>query len=92
MSKTPDYLKEGAGFIDVTLKSPAKTSAGEVSMIRVREPTAGDLVNFQEATGSDAKKEIDQFAHLCELTPEDIRGLTLRNYVRLQEAFKLFTQ
>ena len=62
--KTPAFLKEGPGYTDITLSTPAKIAGVEVGTLRMREPTAGDMERFQDMSGSDAKREIDTFAHL----------------------------
>ncbi|HKY46155.1 MAG TPA: phage tail assembly protein [Pyrinomonadaceae bacterium] len=86
-----DYLKEGDGYVDITLAKPATIAGAKVSSIRMREPTVSDLEAGQKNAGNDAAREITIFANLCEVSPEDLRGLVLRNYARLQAAYQLFT-
>lgn len=88
---TPEYVKESAGFADITLRSAATIAGAKVSFVRMREPTAGDHLAYSEQPGSEAAKEIALFANLCEIAPEDIRALTVRNYRRLQDAYGVFT-
>ena len=40
--------------------------------------------------GSDAAREIQTFANLCEQAPDDIRRLPLKDYKRLQAAYVNF--
>ena len=40
--------------------------------------------------GRDSAKEIAMFANLCEVSPDDIKRLTLRDYKKLQVAFMDF--
>lgn len=90
--KTPaDYIAEGAGFADVTLSRPMKTESGERSVLRMREPTAADVLAAQDSSGSEGKREVALFANLCEVTPDMVGALPLRDYVRLQAAYALFT-
>lgn len=89
--KPSDFVKEGAGFADVTLSRPAKFNGIEQGVIRMREPTVGDQESFQDSKESEATREITAFANLCEVAPADIRALPLRDYGRLQAAFALFT-
>lgn len=89
--KPSDYVTEGAGFNDVTLSRPASISGAQVSSIRMREPTVDDQVNYQDTAGNDAAREVTMFANLCEVAPEDIRRLPLRDYLRLQASYTLFT-
>lgn len=90
-NKAPDFLKEGDGFVDVTLARPAKFNGIEMGVVRMREPTVADQEATQDSKESDAAREITAFANLCEASPADIRALSLRNYHRLQVAFALFT-
>lgn len=85
------YLKEGEGFMDITLARPATISGAKTSVLRMREPTVDDQLVLDEMKGTPVQKEINLFANLCEVAPEDIRKLTLRNYRRVQEAWENFT-
>ena len=38
-----------------------------------------------------AMQEVTMFANLCNISPEQVKTMTVRNYGRVQEAFKLFT-
>lgn len=89
-TKKPDFLKEGAGFVDITLSRPAELAGVKTSTIRMREPTVGDQEVAAELSGSDAAREITTFANLCELAPDDLRKLPLREYKRLQMAYMGF--
>ena len=91
--QTPDYLDYDAaeGFCDVTLSRQLTLKSGlAVESVRLREPTVDDQIRFQERKGSEAQKEVGTFADLCELAPEDIRSLRLKDYQRLQEAYQGF--
>lgn len=90
MSK--DYLKEFDGGVEITLSSPADIGGAKLSTLRLREPTVRDLEAAQKASGGDeASHEVQLFANLLEVTPDDIRNLKFRNYKRVQTAFGLFT-
>lgn len=82
---------EGDAHADITLSRPAEMSGAKVGTIRMREPSSGDLENFQIAPGHEATRELNTFANLCEQSPADIRKLPLRDYQRLQAAYSLFT-
>jgi hypothetical protein len=86
--KLPDWLKYNAdGSADITLAKPADLSGAKVSVVRMREPTVADQEAASEMSGSDAAREIGTFANLCQLAPDDIRKLSLRDYKRLQVAY-----
>lgn len=75
----------------VVFNTPAIVGGVEVNQIEMREPTVEDQLIADKITGGDAAKEVAIFANLCEVSPDDIKKLTLRNYRKLQEAFVFFT-
>jgi hypothetical protein len=89
--KVPDYIKMQAGFADITLAEPRNIGGIVQKSVRMREPTVNDQMVADEMNGSDASKEVGMMANLLEVTPDDIRALPLREYKRLQVAFKFFT-
>ena len=50
-----------------------------------------DQLILEDMKGSDAAKEVALVANLCEVTPDDIKRLTLRDYRKVQKAFSGFT-
>jgi hypothetical protein len=89
--KTPDYIVEHDGFAVITLHSPAKIDGVKVTEITMREPTVGDDKRTSKFKGDESDRVTFGMSNLCEISPEDIDGLTLRNFNRLAEAFQLFT-
>jgi hypothetical protein len=85
--KKPEYLKEGDGCVDITLHKPMTIDGVQVTSVRMREPTVADQEAASVMTGSDATREIQTFANLCNITPDDIRKMTMRDYKRLQTAY-----
>lgn len=92
MAKLPDYLKfnHETGHCDITLSRPLNIAGANVTVLRMREPTVGDQEIASELSGSDAAREIQTFANLCEQAPDDIRRLPLKDYKRLQAAYVNF--
>lgn len=86
-----EYLSEGEGHIDIALAKPATVSGAKVATLRMREPAVRDLETAQSYSGSDASKEVQLFANLLEIGADDVRGLSLRNYKRVQEAYGRFS-
>ena len=80
------------GFIDIELGSPLEIDGAKIKALRMREPTVADQLAASEMSGSAAKQEITLMANLCEVTPDDIKRLKLRDYRKLQEAFAVFTE
>lgn len=86
--KNPDWLKyNDNGSADITLSRAARISGVQTTAVRMREPTVGDQEVASEMSGSDATREITIFANLCDVAPDDIRQLPLRDYKRLSTAY-----
>lgn len=79
-----------AGFVDVELSRPIEIDGAQVTVLRMREPTVADQLMLDDLKGGDATKEVTLVANLCEVTPEDIKRLTLRDYRKVQQAFAGF--
>lgn len=88
----PEYMTENAdGSLTVELIKGFDQDGTRVKALRMREPTVEDQLAATEAGGSDAIKEVRLIANLCEVAPEAIRALTIRDYYRVQGAYSAFT-
>lgn len=76
-----------AGFVDVALSRPMEIDGAQVKVLRMREPTVADQIAMDEMAGGQAAKEVGMFANLCEVAPDDIKRLTLKDYKKVQAAF-----
>lgn len=85
----PEYLAYNEqGHCDITLATPVHLENGlDQGSLRMREPTVDDQIVHDEMKGSDALREVTMFANLCEVSPADIRKLSLKSYRRVQEAY-----
>lgn len=81
-----------ADFYDIELSKPLEIDGAKVKTIRMREPTVADQLASSAMRGDDAAKEIALIANLCEISPDDVKKLTLRDYKKLQAAFVNFTE
>lgn len=89
--KNPDFIKDnGNGTVAITLSRPADVEGAKVAVLTMREPTVEDQLTTDERQGSAAAKEIGLFADLCMVSPETIRKLPLRDYMRLQTGYGFF--
>ena len=86
MTKT----KTDTGSVDIALSKPINIAGAAVSALRMREPTVADQLAMDKGGGSDADKELGLIANLCQLAPQDLHQLTLRDYKRVQAAFASF--
>lgn len=82
--------KVQADYVDIVLAKPIDIDGAKVSTLRMREPTVSDQLVADEMRGSDAAKEINTLANLCQVSPDDVKKLTLRDYKKLQTAFMGF--
>ncbi|KAA0571062.1 phage tail assembly protein [Azospirillum sp. Sh1] len=79
--------------MDITLSRPLKTTAGEVTTLTMREPLVEDHLASEEAAGPnarDARVEATLFAMVCGVAPEDIGRLPMKDYKKLQDAYRSF--
>lgn len=90
-TKPADYVTEKAGYAEIELSRPRTIDGTETAILRMREPTVDDMTAYQEGKGSDAAREKEMIANLCEVPPSEIGKLPLRDYARVQAAFSLFT-
>ena len=84
-----EYIQEGEGKNTIELSRPY----GGIQHVEMREPTVQDLLTaeLQSKGKSNAEQEITMFANLCEIEPDFIKGLGLRDYGRIQDSYRLFT-
>ena len=77
----PDHVTENAdGSVTVSLRGGR--------FVRMREPTVADQLATK---GTPEEREIALIGNLCEVSPDEVRALTLRDYRRLQVALMGFT-
>lgn len=83
-----DFVTYGDdGTATIELSRPFEVSGVKLSVISMREPTVGDQLAQDAMKGGDAAKEITTMANLCEIAPDDIKRLPMRDYKRVQAAF-----
>lgn len=78
------------GFVDVELSRPIEIDGAQVTALRMREPTVADQLMMDDMDVGNATKEVTLVANLCEVAPDDIKRLTLRDYRKVQQAFAGF--
>lgn len=77
---------------NIKLESGIDIDGTTVKTLTMREPTVADQLAASEVSGGNAVQEITLIANLCEVTPDDIKKLTLKDYRKVQEAFAGFTE
>lgn len=76
---------------DIPLNCPIKCSGVEVSALHMRDPLVSDILTASKLKGTDAENEVTLFANLCEVEPNAIKSMSLRDYKKLQRAYQDFT-
>lgn len=74
----------------ITLDSPVQHGGHEYATLTMREPKVRDSLAARKSGGSDADVEVRLFSNLCEVPPEVIEGMGMRDYLKLQAAYKDF--
>lgn len=75
---------------EIKLSRPIQISGANVTTLTMREPLVQDQLTIGEIAGSDARKELALFANLCGVAPGDLERLPMRDYGKLQDAYKSF--
>lgn len=90
MTTKLDYIQEEEGMNQITLSR----AYDGIIQVQMREPTVQDLLSaeLQSKGKSDAEQEITMFANLCEIAPDFIKKLGLKDYKRIQGSYRLFTE
>lgn len=81
---------ENEGFADIQLSRPLEIAGARTSALRMREPTVGDQLAAEKTRGEPADRELALFANLCEISPDDLKKLPMRDYKRVQAAYSGF--
>ncbi len=76
--------------VEISLDYPVAIDGTEVSVLHMRRPKVADTFLAQKSTKSDAEKELDLFANLCEVSPDDLKKLDMMDYGKLQDQYVNF--
>lgn len=88
---TKQHIKENAdGTVTVTLRKGIDVDGASVKALTMREPIVADQIAAQSAPGGNAGAEVALIANLSQMTPDDIKKLTLHDYGRAQDALVFF--
>ena len=90
----PEFIKETEnGDYEITLNKPIKVDGVETHTVIMVEPSVQDLLasELQAKGKTSASMEIQMFSNLCNLVPENVQSMKLKDYKRLQKAYSLFT-
>ena len=76
---------------EIKLSKPITIDGIEVKALSMREPTVNDQLSADAVNGGDALKEVHLFAKLCEISPDTIKTLPLKDYKKIQDTFIFFS-
>ena len=91
-STMPEYLTETDDGLNIELSKAVEIDGAQTKTVTMREPTVQDQLDVQAIKGSEAHREVTLMANLCNLTPDQVKAMTMRNYRRLQAALEVFTE
>ena len=74
----------------ITLEFPVMIAGAKVGVLTMRRANVGDVLKANR-NKDEIEREINLFADLCEVSPDSIRSLDLKDYSQLQEVFRGFT-
>lgn len=74
----------------IEIKHPISVDGVKVKSLKLRRPKVRDMLSVESGQISDAEKEINLFANLCEVTPEALMELDMSDYAKLQKAYQDF--
>ncbi|GAB6176908.1 hypothetical protein JCM16814_35050 [Desulfobaculum senezii] len=73
----------------ITLEYPVQYKGQKLETLNMRRPKVRDQIAVQRA-GTDVEQELRLFANLCEVSPEVLEGMDLKDYTKLQEVYRDF--
>ena len=76
--------------VEIKLTEPVEVNGERFEALTIRPPRGRDLLMASKLDGSDEEKEVRIFANLCEVPPEVIEELTIKDYQQLQKAYQDF--
>lgn len=84
----PSWMTLDAQGVKIKLTVPSKINGIEVDTLFLRSPTLKEVRTAQKANpGEDEKMELMLFSSLADAGPNDLEGLKLKDYVRVQNAY-----
>jgi len=76
--------------VKIELMHSIEIDGAKVSVIQLRRPKVRDMLSVEKSVDNDAEKEIQLFANLSELSPDNLLELDMADYAKLQKAYQDF--
>ena len=77
-------------MVTIKLKFPVNSDGAAIKELKMRRAKVRDMLAVEDFSGSDAAKECQLFANLCEVTPSVIEEMDLADYQEIQKAYQGF--
>ena len=86
--KVPSWLKLSDEGVTVTLRYPTELNNVKTDTLVMRAPTVRDVRAAGAVSGGDAeKRELQLFSSLTQVAPNELEGLKVVDYNRVQEGY-----
>ena len=76
--------------VKIELAHSIEIDGAKVGVIQLRRPKVRDMLSVEKSVDNDAEKEIQLFANLSELSPDNLLELDMADYAKLQKAYQDF--
>lgn len=76
--------------VKIELTHSIEIDGARVGVIQLRRPKVRDMLSVEKSVDNDAEKEIQLFANLSELSPDNLLELDMADYSKLQKAYQDF--
>lgn len=76
--------------VKIELTHSIDIAGAKVGVLQLRRPKVRDMLSVEKSAENDAEKEIQLFANLCEVSPDDLLELDMSDYAQLQKAYQDF--
>ena len=76
--------------VKIELIHSIEIDGAKISVIQLRRPKVRDMLSVEKSVDNDAEKEIQLFANLSELSPDNLLELDMADYAKLQKAYQDF--
>lgn len=85
--KQPAWLSLSEDAAVVKLSRPTSCNGVDVDVLTLRAPTVRDIRLASKVASDDEERELQLFASLVQVSRQDLEGLKLSDYQRLQHAY-----
>lgn len=76
--------------VKIELTHAINIDGTKVSVLSLRRPKVRDMLSVEKSIDNDAEKEIQLFANLCEISPDNLLELDMADYAKLQKVYQDF--